>query len=91
MAISVGDSIPQTDDYHVLILAIVVALHHRYNYNLQLHNLAVGQQSLARRKTALCMKGITQHPKRGYILESGPKISRRKYGWVHTRKKWMLS
>ena len=63
----------------------MVDLHHRYSCNLQLHNLAVGQHSLARGKTALCTKGIKLR-KRGYILESRPKRFKKKI-WMGTYKR----
>lgn len=68
----------------MLILAIMVDLHHRYNSNLQLHNLAVGQQSLA--KTALCSKGIAFRKARGYTVEIRPPKFKKKI-WMGTYKR----
>jgi len=56
----------------------------RYNSNLQLHNLAVGQQSLA--KTALCSKGIAFRKPRGYTVEIRPPKFKRKI-WMGTYKR----
>lgn len=58
-------------------------LHHGYSCNLQLHNLAVGQQSPA--KTELCSKGIELR-ERGYTVEIRPPKFKKKI-WMGRYKR----